>query len=106
MLATENLDVVRKDGDLLQAQYFLELLQFITTTAKDQNKDIQQKQIDRRRKALNEEDENQYTSIVREMVLQEEKKSQEFMEKVIKTIQVDQRIFEMTHQKLMSNPRT
>ena len=35
MLATENLDVVRKDGDLIQSQYFLELLQFIITTVKE-----------------------------------------------------------------------
>ena len=40
------------------------------------------------------------------MLEHEKKFSQEFMQKVLKTVQVDQKIFEMTYQKLMSNPRT
>jgi hypothetical protein len=35
LLKKEKLDVVKKDGNLIQSQYFLELLQFIITTVKD-----------------------------------------------------------------------
>ena len=34
-LKAEKLDVVKKDGNLIQSQYFLELLQFIITTVKE-----------------------------------------------------------------------
>jgi len=34
LLKEEKLDVVKKDGNLIQSQYFLELLQFIITTVK------------------------------------------------------------------------
>jgi len=35
LLKAEKLDVVKKDGNLIQTQYFLELLQFIITTVKE-----------------------------------------------------------------------
>jgi len=35
LLKAEKLDVVKKDGNLIQSQYFLELLQFIITTVKE-----------------------------------------------------------------------
>ena len=72
LLKKEKLDDVKKDGKMLNAQYFLELLQFIITTVKKQDVGLKKKQIDKRRKAMADKDMDMYKSIVREMLTKEE----------------------------------
>lgn len=71
----EKLDVVKKDGNMINAQYFLELLQFIITTVKKQDVGLKKTQIDKRRKAMADKDMDMYKSIVREMLTKEENDS-------------------------------
>jgi hypothetical protein len=106
LLKKEKLDDVKKDGKMLNAQYFLELLQFIITTVKKQNIGLKKEQIDKRRKALADKDEDLYKSIVKEMFAKEEQDSGEFLNTVIEILEITQKEFEMTHSKLMQNPQT
>jgi len=71
------------DGMMINAQYFLELLQFIITTVKEQDKEGRQKQVNLRRIALKDKDDDEYVRIVREMLMAEEQASNEFLLKVI-----------------------
>ena len=91
---------------MINAQYFLELLQFIITTVKKQDVGLKKKQIDKRRKAMADKDMDMYKSIVREMLTKEEADSQEFLMMVIDVLEITQQEFEMTHSKLMQNPQT
>ena len=75
LLKKEKLDVVKKDGNMINAQYFLELLQFIITTVKKQDVGLKKTQIDKRRKAMADKDMDMYKSIVREMLTKEENDS-------------------------------
>jgi hypothetical protein len=72
LLKKEKLDAVKRDGTMINAQYFLELLQFIITTVKKQDVGLKKKQIDKRRKAMADKDMDMYKSIVREMLTKEE----------------------------------
>lgn len=88
-LKENKLDVVKMDGHQINAQYFLELLQFIITTVKEQDKGKRQKNVDLRRQALKDKDMTLYTSIVREMLMEEEHASNEFLMKVITVVGID-----------------
>jgi len=90
-LKEDKLDVVKYDGRQLNAQYFLELLQFIIIFTKEHvtDKDERQKQVDLRRKAFKDKDEVLYTSIVREMLIAEEQASNKNLMKVITVVGID-----------------
>jgi len=108
-LKAAKLEAVRKDKmnpNFIDTQYFLELLQFIGQSVRDQQKGEREECIIQRRAALKEKDDEQYTAIVRKMLEAEEAAVHAFLKRVLDIVEIDQQQFEMTHGKLANDPQT
>jgi hypothetical protein len=108
-LKAMKLENVRKDRanpSMIDTQYFLELLQFIGQSVRDQQKGEREECIIQRRAALKAKDDEQYTAIVRKMLEAEEAAVHAFLKRVLDIVQIDQQEFEMTHGKLANDPTT
>jgi hypothetical protein len=108
-LKANKLENVRKDRanpSMIDTQYFLELLQFIGQSVRDQQKGEREECILLRREALKNKDEEAYTGIVRKMLEAEEAAVHAFLKRVLDIVSIDQQEFEMTHGKLANDPTT
>jgi hypothetical protein len=108
-LKANKLENVLKDSanpNMIDTQYFLELLQFIGQSVRDKQKGEREEFILQRRAALKDKDEEQYTDIVRKMHETEEAAIHAFLKRVLDIVQIDQQEFEMTHGKLANSPMT
>ena len=57
---------------MLETKYFLDLLQFVGVTSKDQTKPQRQRNVDNRRKAYKAKDWEEYERIVKDTITQED----------------------------------
>lgn len=86
--------------------YFLQLLQYIGVSVRNQQKGYREEQIRKRRQALKDGKEADYRAIVKNMLEHEERAVHEFLRKVLVVLEIDQQAFELTHNKLANHPQT
>ena len=91
---------------MLDTKYFLDLLQFVGVTSKEQTKASRQKNLDNRRKAYKAQDWEEYERIVKDTITQEDQACQFILKEVIDALGISEQEFGMTHQTLAANPQT
>lgn len=91
---------------MLETKYFLNLLQFIGQTSKDQTKQIRDKNVKERREHYKKDEWEAYEAIVKKNLEFEDQACQAILKEVIETLQISEQEFGMTHQLLAQNPQT
>ena len=89
---------------MLDTKYFLDLLQFVGVTSKEQTKGQRQRNLDNRRKAYKDQDWDEYERIVKDTITQEDQACQLILKEVIEALGISEQEFGMTHQTLAANP--
>ena len=91
---------------MLETKYFLNLLQFIGQTSKEQTKGVRAQNTEERRKHYKNKDWEKYEAIVKKNLEFEDQACQGVLKEVIELLQITEQEFGMTHQMLAQNPQT
>lgn len=98
-------NVKRKDG-MLETDYFLRLLNFIGATNKKRTEGDRSKTTKQRRKHFQAKEWDEYSTLVQNSFLEEDRSAQAVMSEVNEALGISMMEFQQMHQTLMSNQVT
>ena len=104
-LAAQKLDVVKKNGEMLEPEYMVKLLNFMTTSAKKRRTAEREAALNQRREHYKTENWDAYRELVQEQFMKENQMSEIVMREVIEHLQISEQSFQMTMQRMAQNPQ-
>lgn len=106
-LAAQKLDVVKKapNGNMLDPEYMVKLLNCITTSAKKRREGERNTALAARRELYKSESWDAYRENVQEQFMKENTMSETVMREALEHLQIQEQTFQMTMQMMAQNPQ-